>query len=58
MTVHKLCTGWLHVRFPGGFAQVPPAFNEEQIPDEHIFHPEWNRDRVNLWWVNYRQAAN
>ena len=45
-----LSTGWLHVACPGGFAQLPPGFRGESVPDEYIFQPAWNRERVNAWW--------
>jgi len=35
----------------GGWAQIPPGFIGEKIPDEYIFEPEWNRDRVNTEWL-------
>jgi hypothetical protein len=45
-----LSTGWLYVSFPGGFAQIPPGFGGQSVPDEYIFQPDWNRERVNAWW--------
>ena len=48
-------SGWTLVRiegtsFNGGWAQIPPGFNGDVIPDDYIFHPDWNRDRVNAAW--------
>jgi hypothetical protein len=57
LTVYRLINGYLHVRFPGGFAQIPPGYDEPTIPDEFIFAPEWNRERVNLWWAKYRELS-
>ena len=28
------------------FAQIPTGW-KGKIPDEYIFHPEWNRERIN-----------
>lgn len=32
------------------FAQVPQGFVGDKIPDEYIFHAEWNRERINKYW--------
>ena len=32
------------------WAQLPPSWIGEIIPDEFIFNPAWNRDKINLWW--------
>ena len=32
------------------WAQIPPGFSGDTIPDEHIFDPEWNAKDVNEWW--------
>ena len=52
--VEVLSTGWLYVGFPGGFAQLPPNFCGDEVPDEYIFQPEWNRELVNRWWRERR----
>lgn len=32
------------------FAQLPPHFSEDVIPDEYIFNPEWSREPINEYW--------
>jgi hypothetical protein len=50
-TQTRLSSGWLHVRFTQEcFAQIPPGFDGEEIPDEFIFHADGNRKRINDWW--------
>lgn len=50
--VKCLLSGWTLIRFSKEcFAQVPPGWKGE-IPDEYIFHPEWNRDLINEWVLN------
>ena len=40
-------SGWTLIRFSKEcFAQVPTGWRG-RIPDEYIFAPEWNRDRIN-----------
>ena len=42
-------SGWTLIRFSREcFAQIPTGW-KGKIPDEYIFHPEWNRDRINEW---------
>lgn len=49
--VKILPSGWTHIRFSREcFAQIPPGFNEDTIPDEYIFHSGWTRESVNNWW--------
>jgi len=49
--VRRLSSGWLRIEVHGeGFAQVPPGFSGDEIPDEYIFNPEWHRDAVNAAW--------
>jgi len=57
VTTKVLSTGYLHISFPGGFAQLPQGFCAETIPDEYIFDPDWNRERVNSWWRQRGIAA-
>jgi len=38
------------------WAQIPRGFSGDHIPDEFIFHPEWNRELVNGWWATLRQS--
>ena len=50
--VKCLSSGWTLIRFSKEcFAQVPTGWKGE-IPDEYIFHPDWNRDRINGWALN------
>lgn len=52
-----LSSGWLRIEFgPQIFAQIPPGFVGEVIPDEYIFQPEWSREIVNDWWMIFRSA--
>jgi len=49
--VKCLPSGWTLIRFSKEcFAQVPPGW-KAGIPDEFIFNPEWNRDRINNWFL-------
>lgn len=46
-----LPSGWLHIRLsPECWAQLPPGFVGTIVPDEYIFHPGWNRERINKYW--------
>jgi hypothetical protein len=55
--VTHLSSGYTHMRFgPQCFAQIPPGFNDDVIPDDYIFQPSWNRDTVNAWWAKQREA--
>jgi hypothetical protein len=46
-----LLSGWTLIWFSREcFAQVPTGWKGE-LPDEYIFNPEWNRDRINRWWA-------
>ena len=54
-------SGWTRLRILdtnryGGWAQIPPGFNADTIPDDYIFDPEWNRDRVNAAYKNWRTS--
>lgn len=50
-SVKRLSSGWTHIRWNQNcWAQIPPGFGDDTIPDEHIFAPEWSRERVNAWW--------
>jgi len=58
MQIKKLDSGWILVKKNSEvWAQVPPGWKGE-IPDEYIFHPEWNRDEVNRIWAerNWRKS--
>jgi hypothetical protein len=47
--IKQLDSGWILIRFSREcFAQVPPKWIGK-IPDEYIFYPEWNRERINEW---------
>lgn len=49
--IRKLPSDWLRVEAgPESWAQVPPGFCGDVIPDEYIFHPEWSREAVNAVW--------
>ena len=37
---------------PECWAQYPEWFKGETLPDEYIFNPAWNRERVNAWWLS------
>ena len=51
-TQKTLESGWTLVRWHREcFAQLPPNFSGGAIPDEYIFKPAWNRERVNRWWA-------
>lgn len=52
MEVQLLDSGWsrLSVKGTNAWAQVPPGFCGCMIPDEYIFDPEWNRERINAAW--------
>lgn len=58
-------SGWQHIRFSKAdgflddrcFVQLPPAFVGDRIPNERIHEPEWNAERVNLWWAEHRAEA-
>lgn len=39
------------------FAQLPPGFIGEIVPDEFIFHPEWNREAINAYWRQHQPRA-
>ncbi len=46
-TIKTLPSGWILIRFsPQCWAQIPTGW-VGHIPDEYIFDPEWNRDRIN-----------
>ena len=46
-------SGWTLLRLSSvSFAQVPPGFHSQTIPDEYIFDPEWNRDAINAAWAH------
>ena len=46
-----LPTGYLFIRLSRNcFAQIPPGFAGETIPDEYIFQPEWTREKINYYW--------
>lgn len=32
------------------FAQIPPGFSKDEIPDEFIFNAEWSREPINDYW--------
>ena len=47
MYVKTLESGFVHIRVsPQCWAQVPPGW-VGPIPDEYIFWPAWNRERMN-----------
>ena len=51
--VKKLSSGWLHIRVSSEcWAQIPWS-HTGPIPDEYIFQPSWNRDRINQFWSQY-----
>ena len=52
MSERKLPSGWLHIRLsPECWAQLPPNFPRGvPVPDEYIFHPAYNRARINDYW--------
>lgn len=33
------------------FAQLPPGFHGDHIPDEFIFNAEWSRTPINAYWA-------
>ena len=54
-------SGWIRLSIPGtgrngGWAQVPPSFAADTIPDEYIFDSEWNRERVNIAWQEHEDS--
>ncbi len=55
MNMKRLDSGWLRLSVCGtnAWAQVPPGFSGTTIPDEFIFDPEWNRDRINAAWRHH-----
>ena len=53
-SVTVLASGWTHIRWTAQtWAQLPPGFHGDRIPDEYIFNPGWCRDRVNRWWSDH-----
>lgn len=51
MSEQRLSSGYTLIRLSDEcFAQIPPCFVGDTIPDEYIFHPEWNRDTINEYW--------
>jgi len=56
--VQRLSSGWTLIRFSKEcFAQVPTGWKGE-IPDCYIFHPDWNRDRINEWAGTEKEKEN
>lgn len=56
--IKLLESGYVHVRWSSEcWAQFPPWFTGDTLPDEYIFNPEWNRERVNAWWRS-KEAQN
>ena len=52
--ITELSSGWILIKFSQEcFAQIPKGWIGE-IPDEYIFNPEWNRDRINKWAIDCR----
>ncbi len=50
--VKCLPSGWILIRFSHQcWAQVPPGW-KGHIPDEYIFDPDSNRERINEWAEN------
>ena len=51
MSERRLESGYLYIRLSSMcFAQLPPGFCGDTVPDEFIFQPEWNRERINAYW--------
>jgi hypothetical protein len=51
MTDITLPSGYRQLRWNAEqWAQVPPGFCGETIPDEFIFNPDWNRELINRYW--------
>lgn len=56
-TVTRLASGFVLVRWSAEcWAQIPAGFDGEVIPDEYIFAPLWNSERVNAWWRSHRAS--
>jgi len=46
--VTLLSTGYWHVRWSSEcWAQIP---RNGELRREHVFHPDWNWDKVQEWW--------
>ena len=51
--LRRLSSGWFHLRLSSEcWAQFLPT-QRGPIADEFIFHPSWNRQRINDWWQKY-----
>lgn len=51
ITDQVLASGWRQIKINNEcFAQVPPGFVGDTIPDEYIFHPDWCRESINDHW--------
>lgn len=50
--IKRLDSGWLHIRINGEvWAQIPPGFVGEEIPDEYIFQPTCEkREQLSEFW--------
>ena len=55
MNEQTLSSGYLRIELHAQcFAQLPPQFIGDTIPDEFIFQPEWNRGPINEYWSTRR----
>jgi len=51
MQIKKLDSGWILIKKNSEvWAQVPKGW-KGKIPDEYIFHADWNRDSINRIWM-------
>ncbi len=49
--IKKLSSGWTLIWYSQEcFAQIPSGYIGE-IPDEYIFNPEWNKEKINRWAI-------
>ena len=57
MEIKNLDSGWILLKINKEcWAQIPKEW-VGPIPDEYIFHPDWNRERINEAWLNYKAFA-
>lgn len=53
--IQRLPSGWLRFSVGNLWAQVPPGFREDSIPDEYIFQYLCSRDIINMAWRRYME---
>lgn len=50
ITLQQLESGYMRIEVDRAWCQIPRGFCGTEIPDEFIFQPEWNRNRINSAW--------